>query len=248
MNVRAAAPYLVRCTDCPIRHRAVCARCEPDELARLEGMKSYQELRAGEPILSAGEPMEHVATVVRGAAVLSRSMEDGRRQVLGLLLPSDFIGRPGRERARFDVEAVTDTVLCRFRRAPFERLVSEMPHVGERLLEMALDELDAAREWMALLGRKSARERVASLIAYLARRSATLKPDGRGVSPKGELRVATPLTRETMADHLGMTLETASRQINALRREGVIRLEGARMIVVPDLARLEAETGDDTPG
>jgi CRP/FNR family transcriptional regulator len=122
-----------------------------------------------------------------------------------------------------------------------------MPHVGERLLEMALDELDAARDWMALLGRKSARERIASLIAYLARRSASLRPDGRGAGPEGELRVAMPLTRETMADHLGMTLETASRQINALRREGVIRLEGARMIVVPDLARLLAETGDDDP-
>ena len=240
MNVRATAPYVVRCGDCPIRHRAVCSRCEPEELARLEAMKSYRELRAGEPILSAGEPMDHVASVVRGAATLSRTMEDGRRQVLGLLLPSDFIGRPGRTRARFDVEAIADTVLCRFRREPFERLCEEMPHVGGRLLEMTLDELDAAREWMALLGRKSARERIASLVAMIARRQA---PPGRG--PGGAVRIALPLTREAMADHLGTTLETVSRQMGALRRDGVIRLEGARVVVVPDMARLLAEAGDE---
>ena len=240
MNARAPAPYLVRCADCPIRHGAVCSRCEPHELDRLEAMKSYVEVGAGQPILWAGEPMEHVATVVRGAALLSRTMEDGRRQVLGLLLPSDFIGRPGRARARFDVEAIADAVLCRFRREPFERLVEEVPHVGARLLEKTLDELDAAREWMTLLGRKSARERVASLIAIVARRQAALRPKG----PSDEIRIALPLTREAMADHLGMTLETVSRQMGALRREGVIRLEGARVVMVPDMARLLAETGD----
>ncbi|MEC8795560.1 MAG: helix-turn-helix domain-containing protein, partial [Pseudomonadota bacterium] len=57
-----------------------------------------------------------------------------------------------------------------------------------------------------------------------------------------------PLTREAMADYLGLTLETVSRQISALKRDGVIQLEGKRHITIPDMPQLLDETGDDTDG
>ena len=145
------------CSDCPIRHRAVCARCEPDELQRLEEVKYYRTFEAGQTIIWSGDRMEFVASVVSGVSALTQTLEDGRRQMVGLLLPSDFVGRPGREVARFDVTAVTQTTLCCFRRKPFETMLEQTPNVSQRLLEMALDELDAAREWMLLLGRKTAR-------------------------------------------------------------------------------------------
>jgi CRP/FNR family transcriptional regulator len=118
------------------------------------------------------------------------------------------------------------------------------PRISQRLLEMALDELDAAREWMLLLGRKTAREKIASLIAIIARRHAA----NTKVSKGDGLSVELPLTRETMADYLGLTLETVSRQISALRRDNVIHLEGKRLVVIPSLDRLMAQTGDDTDG
>jgi CRP/FNR family transcriptional regulator len=116
-----------------------------------------------------------------------------------------------------------------------------MPRIQERLLEMALDELDAARDWMLLLGRKTAREKISSLLVIIAKR-ASLKSrflPGEGVE------FDLPLTREAMSDYLGLTLETVSRQISALRREGVVKLEGNRHVLVPNMTRLLAETGDD---
>jgi CRP/FNR family transcriptional regulator, anaerobic regulatory protein len=83
------------CVDCPIRHRAVCARCEPDELDRLEQVKYYRSFEAGQTILWSGDKMEFVASLVTGVATLTQTMEDGRTQMVGLLLPSDFIGGPG---------------------------------------------------------------------------------------------------------------------------------------------------------
>ena len=234
-------PTIGRCASCPIRHKAVCARCETDELLRLEEIKYYRTVAAGQNILWAGDRMDFVASVVSGVASLTQTMEDGRRQMVGLLLPSDFVGRPGREAARFDVTAVTETVLCCFRRKPFEKLLHEMPHVQQRLLEMALDELDAARDWMLLLGRKTAREKIASLLAIIARR-ASLDAD---LAESGAVVFDLPLTREAMSDYLGLTLETVSRQISALKRDGIIRLEGNRHVIVSDMARLMAETGDD---
>lgn len=232
------------CGDCPIRHRAVCARCESEELARLEQIKYYRSYQAGQTIIWSGDRMDFVASVVTGIATLTQTMEDGRRQMVGLLLPSDFVGRPGRNTAAYDVTATTDVVMCCFRKRPFEDLMVDTPNIAQRLLQMTLDELDAAREWMLLLGRKTAREKIASLVAIIARRDAAL----HFRRTKGELVVDLPLTREEMADYLGLTLETVSRQISALKRDGVISLEGKRHVTIPNFDRLLEEAGDDTDG
>ncbi len=232
------------CGDCPIRHRAVCARCETDELARLEEMKYYRSFEAGQTVIWSGDRMDFVASVVTGIATLTQTMEDGRRQIVGLLLPSDFVGRPGRECAAYDVTATTDLVMCCFRKKPFEDLMLTTPHIGQRLLEMTLDELDAAREWMLLLGRKTAREKIASLIAIIARRHAALAPRRE----TDAVQIDLPLTREAMSEYLGLTLETVSRQISALKRDGVIVIKGKRHVTIPDFDRLLEESGDDSDG
>ncbi|MFN3953526.1 MAG: transcriptional regulator FnrL [Pararhodobacter sp.] len=234
----------VHCGDCPIRHRAVCARCEDDELERLEEIKYYRSFEAGQTVVWSGDRMDFVASVVSGIATLTQTMEDGRRQMVGLLLPSDFVGRPGRDTAAYDVTAISDLVMCCFRKKPFEDIMLTTPHVGQRLLEMTLDELDAAREWMLLLGRKTAREKIASLIAIIARRDASLKP----AHGEGRVTVDLPLTREAMSEYLGLTLETVSRQLSALRKDGVIELQGKRHIIIPDFDRLIEEAGDDADG
>lgn len=232
------------CSDCPIRHRAVCAHCEKDELEQLEDIKYYRNFEAGQTIIWSGDKMGFVGSVVSGIASLTQTMEDGRTQMVGLLLPSDFVGRPGREGSPYDVTATTDVVMCCFRKKPFEDLMGRTPHIAHRLLEMTLDELDAAREWMLVLGRKTAREKIASLLSIIARRDASLTPRG----PVGPMVFDLPLTREAMADYLGLTLETVSRQMSALKKDGVILLEGKRHVTIPDIGRLMEEAGDDADG
>jgi len=232
------------CSECPIRHRAVCARCEGEELDRLEEIKYYRKFEAGQMLIWSGDRMDFVGSVVSGIATLSQTMEDGRTQMVGLLLPSDFVGRPGRSTAAYDVVATTDLVMCCFRKTPFEEMMVRTPHIAQRLLEMTLDELDAAREWMLVLGRKTAREKIASLLSIIARRDATLNLR----TTDGPLVFDLPLTREAMADYLGLTLETVSRQISALKKDKVILLEGKRRVTVPDMGRLMEEAGDDSDG
>lgn len=228
------------CTECAARENAVCASCNVTELAMLEQIKTMRTYAPGEPILWAGDETRFVASVIDGHATISKTMMDGRRQTLGLLLPSDFIGRPDRKTAPFDVTAQSAVTLCCLRRSDFTRLVQDSPRIGQRLLEMSMDELDAAREWMLLLGRKTAREKVASLIAIFARRSSSAR--GR---QSVQWKMHLPMTREQMADYLSITLETVSRQISALKREGIIELPEARILVIPEPARLLAECGDN---
>jgi CRP/FNR family transcriptional regulator len=235
-----AVPKLRSCEDCPIRYNAVCSKCDPDELHELEQIKYYRSYAAGQTIFFAGDPLEYVGSIVSGVSSLTRTMPDGRVQMVGLLLPGDFMGRPNRDTIDCDVVAETDVMLCCFRRKPFEKLIVDTPHVGQRLLEMTLDELDAAREWMLVLGRKTAREKIASLLHMIAVRMTSLKE-----SREGEAVFTLPITRETMANYLGLTIETVSRQMTALKKEGLIAFDERRDIRVPDLAALKAETGED---
>lgn len=244
MTALDVLPSAPSCGDCPIRHKAVCARCETEELSKLESMKFYRSFEAGQTLIWSGDRMDFVASVVSGVATLSQVMEDGRTQTVGLLFPSDFVGRPGRDTAPYNVIATTDLLMCCFRKKPFEELMVSTPHVGQRLLEMTLDELDAAREWMLLLGRKTAREKIASLLVIVARRDASLHLR----APQGRMVFDLPLTREAMADYLGLTLETVSRQMSALKRDGIIELEGKRHITVPVFDRLLEEAADDSDG
>ncbi|MDO5621395.1 MAG: Crp/Fnr family transcriptional regulator [Paracoccus sp. (in: a-proteobacteria)] len=232
------------CADCPVRFRAVCSGCGKDDLDRLEAAKFTRSFQAGQVIVWAGDRLDFVASILSGAASMTQTLEDGRTQIVGLLLPSDFLGRPGRDRTPYTVTAVSDITLCCFRRRPFESLLSGTPALGGRLLQMTLDELDAAREWMLILGRKSAREKIASFLAILARREAarrrTTRLDG--------IEIDLPLTREAMADYLGLTLETVSRQMSGLKRDGLITLTGLRHVIIPDYGLLVAEGGDDADG
>ena len=204
----------------------------------LENIKCYRSFTAGETIFWRGETLSFVASLVSGEAALSKTLEDGRTQMVGLLLPSDFIGRPGREKIAFDVTATTDVTLCCFDRPPFEKLVLETPHLTQRIMELALDELDAARDWMVLLGRKTAREKIATFLEMMARRA---KADNQ---TKG-IVIPLSMTRDQIANYLGLTLETVSRQFNALKKEGVIEFTDRKFVAVKDLVALHNASGDD---
>ncbi len=136
--------------------------------------------------------------------------------------------------------AVTEVTFCVFRKTEFEKLVARTPRIGLRLLEITLDELDCARDWMLLLGRKTAREKLASLFVIMARRDATLNPAGISDARQFPLYIS----RDAIADYLGLTIETVSRQITVLRKEGLVILEENRVVRVPDFGKLLAEAGD----
>ncbi len=244
MKLTKTSMEFASCADCNIRNRAVCSTCDATELKQLEDIKYYRTFDAGQPIMFEGDEMHFVASVVTGAAKLSRTLPDGRLQMLGLLLPSDFIGRPGRDTVAYDVEAIQKVTLCCFRRKPFEALIGTIPHIGQRLLTMSLDELEVAREWMMLLGRKTAREKITCLLSMIGRRTASLHL----LSFSDGVTFDMPMSREAMGEYLGLTIETVSRQMTALRKDGIIGMVGSRTITIPDLANLMAETGDDTDG
>jgi len=230
------------CADCTVRDRAICAALTPDERSALGTIGRFQTVARGQTLLWEGDDSLLVANVVEGMLKLSASTSDGREQIVGVVYPSDFIGRPFGERSHHSVTALTDARVCLFPRGAFDRFAHSHPHLEHRLLERALDELDRARRWMLLLGRKSATERVASFLLELSHRLAEAEA---GCEARGPLdRFDLPLDRQQIADVLGLTIETVSRQLSALRARGLIDLPGRRSIAILDRATLMALAGD----
>jgi len=161
-------------------------------------------------------------------------LQDGRRQITGFLAPGDFLGLAARQTYAYSAEAITEADLCRFKVGELETLLEEMPPVRERLYEIANDELAAAQEQMLCLGRKTAKERVASFLISQLRH-------GAGCDD-GAAEFDLPMSRSDIADYLGLTIETVSRTFTALREEGLIGLPATHHISIPDIATLEAST------
>jgi len=227
------------CQSCAIRHRALCAELRTDELENLNAIARFKTISAGQTIASPLDFKVTYANIMSGVVKLSKVLPDGRAQIVGLQFASDFLGRPFKQTCTYFAQTATDVELCTFNKTGFENLLLKFPGLEHRLLEHTLDELDAAQEWMLLLGRKTAREKLASFLCMVGNRGVDLGCHAPAIANFAKFDL--PLTRADIADFLGLTTETVSRQMSKFKSEGLIRLEGGRTVVVPNLAMLETE-------
>lgn len=212
-----------------MRSLAVCASVSREQLPRLMAIASGRRLEAGRTLFQEGDPADEVFTLTHGMLKLYKLMSDGRRQIVGFLVTGDFLGLSFGHAHSCTAEAVVPSAVCRFRRAQFQRLIEECPALEKEILDRTSTELAAAQEQMLLLGRKTARERVATFLLALARR----RRIERGPLPL-------PMSRADIADYLGLTIETVSRTLTQLRKEGLIALPDAHLVQIlrwPELNR-----------
>ena len=225
------APLRLPCGACTVRHLTLCAALEEHELAEMSAIVSSVELGRGDPLFDEGEPAEHLFNVTTGAVKIYKLLADGRRQMTGFLFAGDFLGLANEETYAYSAEAVTHTVLCRFPRRKLERLLERYPKMEHRLLGMVSHELAVAQEQMLLLGRKTAREKIASFLLMLSRRSVQRGQNGNPV--------VVPMSRNDIGDYLGLTTETVSRTFTQLKQGGSISLLPGGKVEMADRARLE---------
>lgn len=229
-----------RCATCAVRNSSLCGALTAEELSTLNAIARHKRLAPGQFHVLEGDAQRDFANVTSGVAKLVRGAADGRTQIVGLLFPSDFIGgamRKGQQCTEpHSIEAASELDLCLFPQDKFQEVLERHPTLEHRLLERTLSELEVARDWMVLLGRKNAQERVATFMLYVADR---MQNQGCYDGPDFDL----PLNRADIADHIGLTIETVSRQITKLRKDGILLMQGARHILNVDRERLAARAG-----
>ena len=232
---------MTACDTCVVRNRAICSALDAGELAVLNSISRRRSLSPGESLMWEGEDSILVANVIDGVLKLSTGTEDGREQIVGVVYPSDFIGRPFGSTTGHGVTALTEAQVCVFTRRDFDAFAREHPALEHKLLQRTLGELDRTRRWMLLLGRKSAGERVASFLLEMSER--LVEQGCQGTHDHPLARFTLPFSRQQVADVLGLTIETVSRQFTRLKSEGLIDLPSRREVAIVDREGLVIEAG-----
>lgn len=229
------------CDACVVRDRAICAALDADEVDALSAIGRRRSILAGQSLIWEGDDSVLVANVIEGVLKLSTGTQDGRELIVGVVYPSDFIGRPFGATTRHTVTALTDARVCVFSRSDFDGFAQSHPALEHKLLMRTLKELDRTRQWMLLLGRKGAEEKIATFLLDMSTR---LTGRNSEVAAEQALdRIELPFSRQQVADILGLTIETVSRHLTRLKREGLIDLPSRRAVVIRNRAALEDLAG-----
>lgn len=222
----------VSCTACPLQNCPGLRPLDQRQLAYLQGFKDGEiGLDRGDILIEEGAEHERLYTVLDGVLIRSRSLDDGRRQIVNFMFPGDLVGLQGAfdEPSSHAIEALIDARLCRFQRKEFIELISTHPRLGYDITWLAAKEETALEGHIVSLGQRSARERVAYLAVWLLDRAqSTCLADDHNI-------VALPITQGQIADMLGLSLVHTNRTLRQLEREGLVEWK-SRAIHVPDLA------------
>lgn len=179
-----------------------------------------------EEIFGEGEIAEYVYQVISGSVRTHRLLRDGRRQIDEFHFAGDYFGIEAGDIHRVTAEAMVDTTVRMVRRGALSDMAAQRSDVAKALFRLTVAGLQRSQDHVLMLGRKSACERVVGLLIDLASR----------VGAREELDV--PMSRQDMADYLGLTIETVSRTLTQLQADGVIALPTTRHIVLKDRAAL----------
>ena len=200
------------------------------ELDALRRMGVTIRFERNETIFSEGDEAGYSYEVISGAISLCKHLANGRRQIASFFFPGDYCGFLQMKEHCFTAEAATDTVVRCYEQRQVERLCDEVPEARMQVISMIGTKFADMRDHVVMLGRQTARARVASFLAYLTQRAGTA--EGRPVD--------LPMGRQDIADYLGLTIETVCRVLSQMKRSRLINLPTLHQFVVAYMGRLHA--------
>jgi CRP/FNR family transcriptional regulator len=226
------------CRECGVRQHGICSILDVQQLTALALQTRTVRHDIGTELFGDDTQISSYANIMKGVVKLFKILEDGRQQVVGLKFPPDFVGRLRGLDNQVGAQAASEVEVCHIPRRVFDALMEENRALEKHMLELALIELDEAREWMVTLGRKTASERVASFLYSIALH---VFPDL--IAHPRQVELDLPVTRSEIADFLGLSLETVSRQITLLRRANIIAVTNKRHVTINQPEELRLRCG-----
>ena len=209
----------VPCFECALRRTGAFKPINDLELAFINEMKrDHLVCPPGGEIIAAGQDQAELYTLYAGWAIRCKTLPDGRRQILNILLPGDLIGLQGAmfEAAAYSVEAITEVQLCLLPRRKMWSLFENMPELAFDVTWLGSREESIVDENLTSTGQRTAAERIAALIIQLYKRLNVLGMVVNGAMPF-------PLTQQHIADTLGLSIVHTNKTLKKLSGRGLIR-------------------------
>jgi CRP/FNR family transcriptional regulator, anaerobic regulatory protein len=205
-----------------------------EQLSDVMSMILRRRYKKGQVIFFEGDVSDKFYIINSGKIKIFKYNKEGKEQILYILSDGDFIGYLNllkKGKVDYNAEALEDVGVCILTKDDFDKIVKRTPEISLRILESLHDRLVSLENLVQTLSTKDIEARIAGLLRGFAKDFGREEREG--------IAIDLPLSREEMANYIGVTRETMSRKLTAMEEEGVIELVGNRKIIIKDINMLE---------
>lgn len=208
-----------------------------DQLAKITNLITRRKYKKGQVIFFEGDVSDKFYIINEGKIKTFKHTREGKEQILYILAEGDFIGDLSllkKSTFQYNAEALEEVNVCTLSKDDFDRILKDNPEICLRILESVHDRLVNLENLVQTLSTKDVEARIAGLLVSLS--------ESFGRLQDGKIILDMALTREEMANFIGVTRETISRKLSGLQDEGLIELFGNKRIIINELATLKELT------
>ena len=208
--------YKTRCSLCKIRSYSFCRCLNDDQLEIFSKVSFEKKFTDKENIFLQNDPSTHLYNITEGNVKIYQLLDDGRIQIIGFLYPGDFFGTYKNNKYNYSAEAIGNLRVCVFDQRILDKYMDQNPILAKELLNQTSYELTLAQDRMTVMGRLNAIEKIAIFFINISNQR---KRIGWQSNP-----ISLSMARQDIADYLGLTIETVSREISKLKTSNIIKL------------------------
>lgn len=225
------------CENC---HNKMCSKRVPifssfneEEISRVSGLIIRRQYKKGELIILEGARPESLIIINSGRVKAYRNTIEGKEHILYIFSEGDFFGEKNlllNQEATYNAEALEDTGICTINKKAFQELMREYPELSFKVMEELCSRMARLENTIESMGTKNVELRVNSVLMEFSEKYGRYDPKG--------ILVELPMSREGIANYIGLTRETVSRKMSLLQEEGIIEMVGNKKVIILDMKRL----------
>ena len=223
--------YKTRCSLCKIRSYSFCRCLNDDQLEIFSKVSFEKKFTDKENIFLQNDPSTHLYNITEGNVKIYQLLDDGRIQIIGFLYPGDFFGTYKNNKYNYSAEAIGNLRVCVFDQRVLDKYMDQNPILAKELLNETSYELTLAQDRMTVMGRLNAIEKIAIFLINISNQR---KRIGWQSNP-----ISLSMTRQDIADYLGLTIETVSREISKLKTSNIIKIISLKQLFINDIEKLK---------
>ncbi|WP_127837062.1 Crp/Fnr family transcriptional regulator [Clostridium prolinivorans] len=216
------------------RKAPILSILDDTQLKKVIGKITRKKYKKGQILFFEGDVSDKFYIINKGKVKIFKYTKEGKEQILYILSEGDFIGYLSllkKGKFDFNAEALDDVNMCILTKDAFDDIVKKNPEISLKILENLHDRVVSLENLVKILSTKDIEARIADLLKVFAREFGHEEEEG--------IIIDMPLSREEMANYIGVTRETMSRKLSAMEDEGILELIGNKKIIIKDLKSLQ---------
>jgi CRP/FNR family transcriptional regulator len=222
---------ITRCNICKVRTYSFCRCLDEDKIQVFSHISFEKDFSNKETIFLQNDTSKYLYNITEGNVKIYQLLDDGRIQIIGFLYPGDFFGSYSNNKYNYCAESIGNLKTCAFDQKILDKYLDENPVLAKELLNKTSYELTLAQDRLTVLGKLKATERITKFLLNISEQR---KRIGWKNNP-----ISLPMTRQDIADYLGLTIETVSREFSNLKSSNIIKGITSKKIYLTDFEKLE---------